>query len=55
MKEEYERKLSDMQRELRRLQYAQKEHARLQRSQAQSEVQLRTIRAEVNEMKRAKV
>lgn len=55
VKDEYTKKLSDMQKELRRLQAAQKEHARLVRSQSQYENQLKSYKNEVLEMKRAKV
>ncbi|XP_012258571.2 kinesin-like protein KIF21A isoform X3 [Athalia rosae] len=55
LRDEYERKLSSMQKEVRLLQSAKKEHARLLRSQSQSENRLRGLRNELAEMKRAKV
>lgn len=55
VKDEYTKKLSDMQKELKRLQAAHKEHARLVRSQSQYENQLKSYKNEVLEMKRAKV
>lgn len=55
IKDEYQRKLTDMQKELKRLQAAQKEHARLLRSQSQHETQLMAFKNELQEMKRAKV
>lgn len=55
VKEEYTRKLSDMQKELKRLQVAQKEHARLLKTQHEHESQLLSFRNELQEMKRAKV
>uniref|UniRef100_A0A3B3ZZ34 Kinesin motor domain-containing protein n=1 Tax=Periophthalmus magnuspinnatus TaxID=409849 RepID=A0A3B3ZZ34_9GOBI len=55
VKAEYERKLSVMNRELQRLQAAQREHARLLRNQSQYERQLKTLQGEVADMKRTKV
>lgn len=55
VKDEYTKKISDMQKELKRLQSAQKEHARLLRNQSQYENQLKSYKNEVLEMKRAKV
>ncbi|XP_017776284.1 PREDICTED: kinesin-like protein KIF21A isoform X1 [Nicrophorus vespilloides] len=55
VKDEYTRKLSDMQKELKRLQVAQKEHARLVRNQSQQDNQLKSFKNELFEMKRAKV
>ncbi|KAM3967672.1 kinesin-like protein 31E [Aphomia sociella] len=55
VKEEYERRVSTMSRELKRLQAAQREHTRLQRSQQQTAQQLLTLRNEVQNMKRDKV
>ncbi|KAG5869951.1 Kinesin-like protein KIF21B, partial [Gonioctena quinquepunctata] len=55
VKDEYTKKISDMQKELKRLQAAQKEHARLVRSQSQYENQLKSYKNEVLEMKRTKV
>lgn len=55
IKEEYTKKLNDMQRELKRLQATQKEHARLMRNQSNQENQLKSYKNELSEMKRAKV
>jgi len=55
VREEYERKLSEMQKEMKRLQLAKKEHARLIRNQTEHENQVKTLRNELQEMKRAKV
>lgn len=55
LRDEYERKLSAMQKEVRILQSAKKEHARLVKSQSQNENRLRGLRNELAEMKRAKV
>jgi len=55
VRDEYEKKLTDMQREVRRLESARKEHARLLREQTMQSSQLRSLKAEVDEMKRIKV
>lgn len=55
LRDEYEKKLSNMQKEMRLLQSAKKEHARLLKNQSQSENRLRGLRNELSEMKRAKV
>lgn len=55
LRDEYEKKLSAMQKEVRLLQSAKKEHARLLKSQSQNENRLRGLRNELAEMKRAKV
>ncbi|KAM9815013.1 kinesin-like protein KIF21A isoform 2-T2 [Syngnathus typhle] len=55
IKTEYERKLSVMNKELQKLQSAQKEHARLLRNQSQYEKQLRKLQMDVSEMKKTKV
>ncbi|KAK7792455.1 hypothetical protein R5R35_013851 [Gryllus longicercus] len=55
IKDEYERKLTDMQKELKRLQTAKKEHARLLQNQRAHENQLRNLKNDLSEMKRAKV
>ncbi|XP_045770281.1 kinesin-like protein KIF21A isoform X1 [Maniola jurtina] len=55
VKDEYERRVSTMSRELRRLQAAQREHARLQRSQQHTEQQIRALRNELGTLKRDKV
>uniref|UniRef100_A0A3Q2SSE6 Kinesin family member 21A n=1 Tax=Fundulus heteroclitus TaxID=8078 RepID=A0A3Q2SSE6_FUNHE len=55
IKAEYERKLSSMNKELQKLQSAQKEHARLLKNQSQYEKQLRKLQQDVAEMKKTKV
>ena len=55
LRDEYEKKLSSMQKEVRLLQSAKKEHARLLKSQTQTENRLKGLRNELAEMKRAKV
>lgn len=55
IKAEYEKKLSVMNKELHKLQSAQKEHARLLKNQSQYEKQLRKLQMDVAEMKKTKV
>lgn len=55
IKDEYTRKLTDMQKDLKKLQAAQKEHVRLVRSQSHHENQLKSYKNELLELKRAKV
>lgn len=55
IKEEYSKKITDMQKELKKLQVAQKEHSRLIKMHNQNENQLRSYKNELLEMKRAKV
>lgn len=55
VRDEYERKISDMQKELKKLQIAQREHARQHREIQLQETQLRTLKAELNELKSVKV
>ncbi|XP_030586591.1 kinesin-like protein KIF21A isoform X2 [Archocentrus centrarchus] len=55
IKAEYEKKLSLMNKELQKLQSAQKEHARLLKNQSQYEKQLKKLQMDVAEMKRTKV
>lgn len=55
VRDEYERKISDMQKELKKLQLAQREHARQHREIQAQESQLRTLKAELSELKSAKV
>lgn len=52
---EYERKLSSMNKELQKLQSAQREHARLLKNQSQYEKQLKKLQTDVTEMKKTKV
>ncbi|XP_030646391.1 kinesin-like protein KIF21A, partial [Chanos chanos] len=55
IKAEYEKKLSMMNKELHKLQAAQREHARLLKNQSQYEKQLKKLQQEVVEMKKTKV
>uniref|UniRef100_A0A2S2QRQ4 Kinesin-like protein KIF21A n=1 Tax=Sipha flava TaxID=143950 RepID=A0A2S2QRQ4_9HEMI len=55
VKDDYEKRLGTMQKELKSLQSAKKEHAKLLRDQSQYENQVRTLKYEVNDMKRTKV
>lgn len=55
VRDEYERKISEMQKELRKLQSAAKEHTRQQRELQSQESQLRTLKNELFEMKSTKV
>ncbi|XP_078091517.1 kinesin-like protein KIF21A isoform X2 [Mustelus asterias] len=55
IKSEYEKKLQVMNKQLKKLHAAQKEHARLIKNQAQYEKQLRKLQQEVGEMKKTKV
>ncbi|XP_014003284.2 kinesin-like protein KIF21A isoform X1 [Salmo salar] len=55
IKQEYERKLSLMNKELQKLQSAQKEHTRLLKNQSKYETQLKKLQLDVTEMKKTKV
>ncbi|XP_078536066.1 kinesin-like protein KIF21A isoform X4 [Lissotriton helveticus] len=55
IKVEYEKKLQMMNKELQKLNAAQKEHARLLKNQSQYEKQMRKLQQEVTEMKKTKV
>ena len=55
VKEDYERKLTDMQSRLKKLQAAQQEHTKLLRSQSETEKQLKSLKADLGDMKRNKV
>ncbi|GAA6233315.1 kinesin-like protein KIF21A [Lates japonicus] len=55
IKVEYEKKLSSMNKELQKLQSAQREHARLLKNQSQYEKQLKKLQLDVTEMKKTKV
>ncbi|XP_026533421.1 kinesin-like protein KIF21A isoform X4 [Notechis scutatus] len=55
IKSEYEKKLQSMNKQLQRLQVAQKEHARLLKNQSQYEKQLKKLQQDVAEMKKTKV
>ncbi|KAK1887147.1 Kinesin-like protein KIF21A [Dissostichus eleginoides] len=54
IKTEYEKKLSVMNKELQKLQSAQKEHARLLKNQSQYEKQMKKLQMDVAEMKKTK-
>lgn len=55
IKDEYEKKLSGMQKEMKSLLSAKREHAKLLRNQSQYENQIRQLTSEVQDMKRTKV
>lgn len=55
IKAEYEKRLKEMNRDLAKLQAAQKEHARLLKNQSRYERELKKLQTEVAEMKKAKV
>uniref|UniRef100_A0A9J8BXS5 Kinesin family member 21A n=1 Tax=Cyprinus carpio carpio TaxID=630221 RepID=A0A9J8BXS5_CYPCA len=55
IKAEYEKKLGVMNKELQKLQAAQKEHARLLKNQSQYEKQLKKLQLDLAEMKKTKV
>ena len=55
VQEKYERKLGEMQTELKKLQAAKKEHAKLIKNQSHYEKQLKTLQHELGEMKKTKV
>ena len=55
IKEQFERKLNDMQNELKKFKAAQKEHAKLVKNQSHYEKQLKTLQHELGEMKKTKV
>lgn len=55
IQEDYDRKIKNLQGDLRKLQEAKKEHAAAMRNQAKYEQQLRKLRNEVQDMKRQKV
>ena len=55
VKEEYEKKINDMHNELKKVQAAKKEHAKLLRNQSHYEKQLKTLQRDLGEMKKLKV
>ncbi|ROT78779.1 putative kinesin-like protein KIF21A isoform X2 [Penaeus vannamei] len=55
VKQDYERKITNMQQEMKKLQAAQKEHSKLMRERSQHERQLRTLKSDLAEMKKTKV
>ncbi|KAA0707897.1 Kinesin-like protein KIF21B [Triplophysa tibetana] len=55
VKSDYEKRLKEMNRDLMKLQAAQKEHARLLKNQGRYERELKKLQSEVTEMKKAKV
>ena len=55
VKSEYEKKLSSMQGELKKVQAAKKEHAKLLKNQTHYEKQLKTLQKDLGELKKIKV
>ena len=55
VKQQYEKKLSDMQNEMKKLQAAKKEHAKLIKNQATYEKQLKTLQKDLADMNKTKV
>lgn len=55
IKQEYEKRLKEMNRDLLKLQAAQKEHTRLLKNQGRYERELKKLQLEVSDMKKAKV
>ncbi len=55
VKQQYEKKLNDMQSELKKLQAAKREHAKLVKNQAVYERQLKTLQRDLSDMKKTKV
>ena len=55
VKDDYERKLANMQKELKTLNTAKKEHAKVLKEHSRNESQLRQLRTELSEMKKTKV
>uniref|UniRef100_A0A8C5FAY9 Kinesin family member 21B n=1 Tax=Gadus morhua TaxID=8049 RepID=A0A8C5FAY9_GADMO len=55
VKQDYEKRLKEMNRDLLKLQAAQKEHGRLLKNQGRYERELKKLQVEVNDMKKAKV
>ncbi|KAJ8378217.1 hypothetical protein AAFF_G00245050 [Aldrovandia affinis] len=55
IKEDYEKRLKQMNKDLLKLQAAQKEHGRLLKNQARHEREMKRLQAEVSDMKKAKV
>ncbi|GFO28017.1 kinesin-like protein, partial [Plakobranchus ocellatus] len=55
VKQEYEKKLSNLQDELKKLQAEQRKHAKIQKNNSQYERHLKTLQHEIVEMKKTKV
>ena len=55
VKQDYERKITNLQKDLKKMQSAQKEHAKLMREKTQNERQLRALKADLSDMKKIKV
>ena len=55
IKDEYEKKIGNLQGEMKKLQAAKKEHAKLLRNQSHYEKQLKTLQRDLGDMKRVKV
>ena len=55
VKSEYEKKLGALQLELKKMQAARKEHAKMLKNNSHTEKQLKTLQHELTEMKKTKV
>ena len=55
VREEYERKLNDMQNELKKLEAAKHEHSKMIRNQSHYEKQFKSLQHDLSEMKKLKV
>ena len=55
VKQEYEKKLGNLQEELKKLQADQRKHAKIQKNNSQYERHLKTLQHEIVEMKKTKV
>jgi len=55
VREEYEKKLNDMQNELKKLEAAKKEHAKMIRNQSHYDKQFKALQNDLSEMKKLKV
>lgn len=55
VRQEYQKKLSQMEGEVKKLKVAQKEHAKLMKERSAHERQLKSLKAEMADMKRNKV
>ena len=55
VKQEYEKKLGNLQDELKKLQADQRKHAKIQKNNSQYERHLKTLQHEILEMKKTKV
>lgn len=55
VKQEFEKKLTGLQTDLKKMQAAKKEHSKLVKNQSHYEKQLKTLQRELEEMKKTKV